>query len=457
MINGLIFEERNNTAKNWGQILHGIYTTDGILTGCGLSFDPKAVVMQPGYFILCGRVLQNDDVLRLPVEPKMQNCLLRVRCRIDLHVATSSTEFSQAVWGFDYSGTDSFTGLEQEDLNDIGRIYEVELGVFKIEGGEITAVIRTMGHARLADHALATQANETANAAIPNSKKSSAVNSSSEDTVATSKAVKTAYDRGTTGITNAATAQSTANAAIPNSKKSTSTSSTSTDTVATSSAVKAAYDLANAAIPSGKKSTSTSSASTDTVATSSAVKTAYDLANAAIPNSKKSSDVNSTSVDTVATSKAVKDAYDMGAAGINNAAAAQGTANTAKSEMDRVTAGTLYTSSGSLLTGRWQRRGNMVTISLAVTGAEIHQDENAVQIEGGAGVPLEAQYACIARVRLNRPDGTDSLEDPWFPAYATTNEAGQIQFRTFLGFVDTVLITQIVLNVTAPALHLYGV
>ena len=51
---------------------------------------------------------------------------------------------------------------------------------------------------------------------IPNSKKSSAVNSGSEDNVATSKAVKTAYDKGVEAKTAADNAQSSANTANNN-------------------------------------------------------------------------------------------------------------------------------------------------------------------------------------------------------------------------------------------------
>lgn len=82
--------------------------------------------------------------------------------------------------------------------------------------------------------------------------RSDSVTSASSDTVATSKAVKTAYDKAVDGVnkagaaqTAANNAQTTANAAIPSSKKSDSVTSTSSDTVATSKAVKSANDNAN--------------------------------------------------------------------------------------------------------------------------------------------------------------------------------------------------------------------
>ncbi|MEH8026555.1 phage tail protein [Gallibacterium anatis] len=231
--------------------------------------------------------------------------------------------------------------------------------------------------------------------------RSDSVTSASSETVATSKAVKTAYGKAVDGVnkagaaqTAANNAQTTANAAIPSSKKSDSVTSASSDTVATSKAVKDAYDkavdgvnkanaaqtaannaqtTANAAIPSSKKSDSVTSASSETVATSKAVKTAYDkavdgvnkanaaqtaaneaqtTANAAIPSSKKSDSVTSASSETVATSKAVKDAYDKAVDGVNKANAAQMAANNAnnnanKRVLDSVKVSNLNTLSGS--------------------------------------------------------------------------------------------------------------
>ncbi|WP_105875723.1 pyocin knob domain-containing protein, partial [Haemophilus influenzae] len=80
---------------------------------------------------------------------------------------------------------------------------------------------------------------------IPNNKKSSAVNSSSSDTVATSAAVKTAYDKAVDAKTSVDRLQlNVSQNYIPNNKKSSSVNSSSSDTVATSAAVKTAYDKA---------------------------------------------------------------------------------------------------------------------------------------------------------------------------------------------------------------------
>ena len=155
---------------------------------------------------------------------------------------------------------------------------------------------------------------------IKNDKKSSSVTSISEDTVATSKAVKTAYDLAAN--------------AIPNSKKSNAVNSPSADTVATSEAVKTAYDKAVAAeaLASTKYTaqiaTTTQrglthhysgydSDSEDFSASAKAIKIIKGFIDSNtrnfgnyIPNSKKSNAVNNPSADTVATSAAVKAAND---------------------------------------------------------------------------------------------------------------------------------------------------
>ena len=164
---------------------------------------------------------------------------------------------------------------------------------------------------------------------IKNDKKSSSVTSISEDTVATSKAVKTAYDLAAN--------------AIPNSKKSNAVNSPSADTVATSEAVKTAYDKAVAAEELASTKYTAQIATTtrrgltqhysgydsdreDLSASAKVIKTLKGFIdnntrqfNNFIPNSKKSNAVNSPSADTVATSAAVKTANDNANGRVNRA------------------------------------------------------------------------------------------------------------------------------------------
>lgn len=121
--------------------------------------------------------------------------------------------------------------------------------------------------------------------------------------------------------------------------RSDSVTSTSSDTVATSKAVKTAYDKAVDGVNKAN-------------AAQTAANNAQTTANAAIPSSKKSDSVTSASSETVATSKAVKDAYDKAVDGVNKANAAQMAANNAnnnanKRVLDSVKVSNLNTLSGS--------------------------------------------------------------------------------------------------------------
>lgn len=164
---------------------------------------------------------------------------------------------------------------------------------------------------------------------IKNDKKSSSVTSISEDTVATSKAVKTAYDLAAN--------------AIPNSKKSNAVNSPSADTVATSLAAKTAYDKAVAAEELARTKYTAQIATTtqrglthhysgydsdseDFSASAKVIKILKGFIDSNtrqfdnfIPNSKKSNAVNSPSADTVATSAAVKTANDNANGRVNRA------------------------------------------------------------------------------------------------------------------------------------------
>ncbi len=129
------------------------------------------------------------------------------------------------------------------------------------------------------------------------------------------------------------------------------------------------------------------------------------------------------------------------------AGTAQGTANAVKAEMERVTSGNICEASdGTTPVGGWYGRGNMMTLSVALWDETFTKDTVCMQIDGGAGVPVAAEYACMIRFT------TGTLDDIWAPAYTVTNEDGQILIRPVLTMTRPT-ITCVVLNVTAPAHH----
>lgn len=191
------------------------------------------------------------------------------------------------------------------------------------------------------------------NAKLDKTSLSDAIDSTSSANAATSKAAKTAYDKAVEAFNKAVSAQASAGTAngswnnLPNAKSDQIDYDTS-DCLATSKAVKIAYDRGTTALSAANvaatnannalnkwsnlpnaKSDGVSTASSNTLATSLAVKTAYDLANQANSTANsaaggearaksyadglfanRSDSVSSTSSTTLATSKAVYDAYN---------------------------------------------------------------------------------------------------------------------------------------------------
>ena len=137
MINGTIFENRWNFSKDWGATLRGILGADGIISGCDVTASTDALTVAAGYFIMCGRVLQNDGPEEIIIANMPQNGFVQLVYRVDLNVEPAEEEFTQGEWRYTYSATAEFTGLIQEDINATGSIYEIEFAVFQIANGAI--------------------------------------------------------------------------------------------------------------------------------------------------------------------------------------------------------------------------------------------------------------------------------------------------------------------------------
>ncbi len=137
MINGLIFDERNNLAKNWGSIFRKVFPSDGIISGCDISATTAYVTIAPGYFVMCGRVLQNDGSETVEPKPLNNNGYVRLKYVLDLSRPAAGNDFDQGSWSFDFSATTVFPALIQQDLNNTGTVYEMEFAVFQVANGKL--------------------------------------------------------------------------------------------------------------------------------------------------------------------------------------------------------------------------------------------------------------------------------------------------------------------------------
>lgn len=177
-------------------------------------------------------------------------------------------------------------------------------------------------------------------------KLSDAIDSTSTSLGATANAVKKAYDRGSLGVTNAATAKSAADAADAKA-----VAAQSTADGAATAAAKAQEEVdALEVVVAGKADKS--HASSDTT---------YGAASTSLyGHTKLSSATNSTSEALAATPKAVKSAYDLANTAKTNAATAQSTADSAA---------TAAANANSNANGRVSKGGDTMTGALTLSGA----------------------------------------------------------------------------------------
>lgn len=148
-LNGLIFDRRNNTAKNWRSILAEIMG-DGIIgSGCEVTSTSNSITVGGGHFILKGAVIENNGADTIPVTPTLTDGYVRLICRIDLTQEASETGPGQVGWVTDFSATPTFPALTQEDINGTGSVYEGEIAVLQIVSGNITGITRQIGAAEI--------------------------------------------------------------------------------------------------------------------------------------------------------------------------------------------------------------------------------------------------------------------------------------------------------------------
>jgi len=144
MIRPITFEEQIVGSRNDGGVYRNIYPHDGILWGCGMTVTSTQIEIASGMFVLGGRMIWVDGKTVFEVKNPIQNGYARLKAKIDLNAATTQEECGQFATEIEFSTTELFPGLTQEDINNTGKIYEQELAVVKIEAGNVTGIVRKL-------------------------------------------------------------------------------------------------------------------------------------------------------------------------------------------------------------------------------------------------------------------------------------------------------------------------
>ena len=137
---GMTFAGQNVTPKNDGGLYQAHYG-DGILWGCAMNPSGDDLVIQSGEFIMGGRVVQVDGATYVDLSGRtLQTGYIQVIANIDL----SQGEGSQFYTTWVERENNVFDSLTKDDINDTGTLYQLELAVVQISGGNLTNITSHM-------------------------------------------------------------------------------------------------------------------------------------------------------------------------------------------------------------------------------------------------------------------------------------------------------------------------
>lgn len=137
---GITFAGQNVTPKNDGALYQAHYS-DGIIDGCSMAISGDDLVIQSGHFIAGGRVCHVDGATNVDLSGRgLTTGYIQVIMNYDL----SQGEGSQWYTTFVESATTTFPALTQDDINGTGTLYQLQLAVVQISGGNLTSLYSSL-------------------------------------------------------------------------------------------------------------------------------------------------------------------------------------------------------------------------------------------------------------------------------------------------------------------------
>ena len=144
---GITFAGQNVTPKNDGG-LYQAHCGDGILWGCSMAISGDDLVIQSGEFIAGGRVCWVDGSTSVDLSGRgISTGYIQVIMNFDM----TQGEGSQWYTTYVESASTTFPSLTQDAINDTGDLYQFELAVVQVSGGNLTSVYSSasMGDTRV--------------------------------------------------------------------------------------------------------------------------------------------------------------------------------------------------------------------------------------------------------------------------------------------------------------------
>lgn len=146
-LTGITFSNQKITPSDDGR-LYGAMLSDGILTGCGITFAAATLSIAAGSLLIGTRELRTSgETLSIT---GATSGYARVIVDIDLTRAATKASFEQAQFQVEYAASpDAFPALEQQDINTAGTHYQASFCVVSLGEAGITGVVSSLGAAQV--------------------------------------------------------------------------------------------------------------------------------------------------------------------------------------------------------------------------------------------------------------------------------------------------------------------
>lgn len=161
-LTGITFANQKITPSDDGR-LYGAFLSDGILSGCGISFAAATLTIAAGSMLIGSRELRTSgETLSIT---GATSGYARVIIDIDLTRAATKTSFEQAQFKIQYAASVSaFPALIQRDINSGGTAYQAAICVVSLGAAGITGIVSKIENAIIPIGAGGTGANTKAGA-----------------------------------------------------------------------------------------------------------------------------------------------------------------------------------------------------------------------------------------------------------------------------------------------------
>ena len=139
-IRGITFAEQTVTPAD-DAIVRRAMLSDGILSGCAVTYSGSTLTMASGYIIACGRAFQVTSAQNWAVVDATSG-FARLLLTIDLTKTATEDSFNQVAFSLEYAAAeDGFVDLLQEDINLSGSKYQIVAAVVSLGTGGITGIV----------------------------------------------------------------------------------------------------------------------------------------------------------------------------------------------------------------------------------------------------------------------------------------------------------------------------